>query len=470
MRTFTLSIVAGLFMAFAGSAKAAPVADGVFDLPEQAKRIALGPDGNVWVTLASASPNLARVSPDGTVTPFTATEFGANLTGITAGPDENMWVTGTNLVGKFSPANPAGGTKTDTAEIGSSNGIVLGQDGNLWTGSDGKVIKIPPGNPAGLTAIPSGVTNFSAREIASASDGRLWVANGDGNNPGVLPVTLAGAVETFVPASTTGAVQGVAAGPNGQIAYSQPNADPQRIGLVNNGALAQPFIFPAPADPNGVMFGQDGVYWFALSNPSAIGRYTTDGNYSKFVDMPANSFPRRISPGANNTIWVILERPGELFSRVARISGVEVPNTDTAPPALTNVKLTNTRFRVGTKKTALVAKTRKKAPRGTTLSYTLSEIATASIAVQKATAGRKSGGACVKPTSKLKKAKAKKCTRYVVIKTLTRLQLAGTNKVSFSGRIDKTKLKVGKYRFSITAQDAKGNTSAPVKKSFTIVK
>ncbi|MBI2691618.1 MAG: hypothetical protein HYX29_06730 [Solirubrobacterales bacterium] len=50
------------------------------------------------------------------------------------------------------------------------------------------------------------------------------------------------------------------------------------------------------------------------------------------------------------------------------------------------------------------------------------------------------------------------------------MQLAGANKVAFSGRIDKTKLKVGKYRFLITAQDAKGNVSAPTKKSFMIVK
>jgi hypothetical protein len=184
--------------------------------------------------------------------------------------------------------------------------------------------------------------------------------------------------------------------------------------------------------------------------------------------MPENSFPRRIIQGANNTIWVILERPGQDFSRIARISGVE--NPDVLAPAITGLKLTNSKFRVGTKKTALVAKKKKKkAPAGTTLSYALSEIATVSIGIEKATAGRKSGGVCVKPTSKLKKAKAKKCTRYVVINTLTRLQLAGANKVSFSGRIDKTKLKPGKYRFSITGKDAKGNVSAPVKKSFTIV-
>ena len=182
--------------------------------------------------------------------------------------------------------------------------------------------------------------------------------------------------------------------------------------------------------------------------------------------MPANSFPRRIIQGANNTIWVILERPGELFSRIARISGVETP--DSTAPAFTKLKLTNTTFKVGTKKTALVAKTKKKpAKTGTTLSYTLSENATASIAVQKAVAGRKSGKSCVKPTAKLKK--AKKCTRYATVKTLTRLQLAGANKVAFSGRIGNTKLKPGKYRFSITGTDARGNTSLAVKKSFRIV-
>ncbi|MBJ7355109.1 MAG: hypothetical protein JHC98_09805 [Thermoleophilaceae bacterium] len=461
-----LAAIAGLFLLVPGAAQAAPVADGVFDLPDQAKRLALGPDGNIWVTLASASPDLARVAPDGTVTPFTSGQFGATVTGITAGPDGNMWVTGTNFAGKFSPANPAGATKTTINEIGSANGIVVGQDGNLWTGSDGNVVKIPPANPAGYVPIPSGVANFSAREIASASDGRLWVANGDGANAGLLPVTLAGVPGPYLPASAPEALQGVAAGPNGQIAYSQPNANPQRIGLVNNNTLAPPFIFPAPADPNGVTFGQDGAYWFALSNPSAIGRYTTDGVYAKFADMPANSFPRRISQGANNTIWVILERPGELFSRIARISGVE--NPDVLAPAYSGLKLTNTKFRVGKKSTALVAKAKKKAKAGTTLSYTLSEIATTSIAVQKATTGRKSGTSCVKPTKSLKK--AKKCTRYAVVKTLTRLQLAGANKVSFSGRIGKTKLKAGKYRFSVTGKDANGNTSLPVTKAFTIVK
>lgn len=471
MRSFTLAVVVGLFMTLVGSAHAAPVADGIFDLPQPAKRVALGPDGNIWVTLTSSDPDLARVAPDGTVTPFTTGVFDATITGITAGPDGNMWVTGTNYVGKFSPANPTVATKSVNIGIGAANGIVAGQDGNLWTASQGNVFKIPPADPDADTPYPSGVTNFDAREIASASDGRLWVANGEGNNPGVLPMTLAGVPGPYVPASTTGAVQGVAAGPNGRVAYSQPNADPQRVGLINNGVAAPPIIFPAPADPNGVAFGQDGAYWFALSNPSAIGHLTTDGTFTKFADMPANSFPRRISQGANNTIWVILERPGELFSRIARISGVEAPNTDITPPAITKLKLTNTKFKVGTKKTALVAKKKKKkTPAGTTLSYTLSEIATASIAVQKAAAGRKIGTACVKPTSKLKKAKAKKCTRYVVIKTLTRLQLAGANKVSFSGRIGKTKLKVGKYRFLITAQDANGNVSAPTKKSFTIVK
>jgi hypothetical protein len=56
------------------------------------------------------------------------------------------------------------------------------------------------------------------------------------------------------------------------------------------------------------------------------------------------------------------------------------------------------------------------------------------------------------------------------VKTLTRLQLAGANSVAFSGRIESKKLKPGKYRFAITAKDAKGNMSPASTKSFTIVK
>lgn len=464
MRSFTLAIVVGLFMALAGGAQAAPSVTGIFDLPEDANRIALGPDGNLWVTLNAASPNVARVSPDGTVTPMTATDLPFPI-GISAAPDGKLWVTGAGYVGQFSPANPLDATKTLEAGIAEPQDVTVGPDGNLWTASGANVFRITPTPVPTISPFASNVAGFSARGITSSTEGLIWVANG-GTTPGILPMSTAGVAGAIQAVPDPDAkIMDVAGGPGGQVAFTQPVVvtDEQRIGQINGGAITTSVATPGK-DATGITFGQDGAYWAAQFTSASVGRYTTDGQYSELGGLPAGG--RRIAKGPGNTLWVMYDQAGR---KVARISGVEVP--DTAVPTITNLKLTNTKFKVGKKKTALVAKSKKKkTPTGTTLSYTLSEIATASIAVQKATAGRRSGTACVKPTSKLKKAKAKKCTRYVVIKTLTRLQLAGANKVSFSGRIDKTKLKVGKYRFLITAQDAKGNISAPTKKSFTIVK
>lgn len=459
----SLIVCAGV-LSGAGSASAAPAVNGIFDLPEQANRLALGPDGNIWVTLGSTNPDIARVSPDGTVTPFTTGQFSTAPVGITAGPDGNMWVTGTNYVGKFPPNNPAAAVQTPVVAIGAANGIVVGQDGNLWTGSQDKIFRITPTAVPIVSPFPTNVAGFTAKETASASDGRVWLSNSDNNNPGVLPFTLAGAAGTQVNVTAPGSLSAVGAGPNGQIAYANPNAVPQQIGLINNGVAATPFSFPAPADPNGVLFGQDGSYWIGESNPSAIGRYSTTGVYTKFADMPANSFPRKLVQGTNGTIWVILERPGELFSRIARISGVEPPD-QTAK--LTNLTVSPNKFKVGKSSTALIAK-KKKTPTGTTFKFTLDKPATVFLDIRQKLAGKKSGTKCKKPTKKLRK--KKNCTRTVSKGTLRRLGVTGANSVKFSGRLNKTKLKPGKYEVWVTAfTTADGPSSAVQKKSFTVV-
>jgi sugar lactone lactonase YvrE len=66
-----LKLVAAALAALALSpvAAAAPAVDGVFDLPGRAKRLALGADGGIWITLESGG-DVARVSPQGAVERF----------------------------------------------------------------------------------------------------------------------------------------------------------------------------------------------------------------------------------------------------------------------------------------------------------------------------------------------------------------------------------------------------------------
>jgi streptogramin lyase len=460
MRSSAIAAIVGIFLLAAGSAQAAPSITGTSDLSQTPGEIAAGPDGNIWVALTAMDPDFAKITPAGGVTEYTATDPTiSNLKGITAGPDGNMWATMSGAVVKFSTADPTAAVKTPNANIVGPERITTGPGGILWTASADKVFRFSPATPAtpDMTTVPG----LNAHGITAGTDGNMYVA--DGNMPGrVIKVTTAG-IATPINTPVTGMVQEVAAGPNGQIAYSNPGSNPESMGLMNAGVMLPAIPFPTPPDPFGITFGQDGAYWIAQFATENIGRLTTDGVYTTLGSFPALSGPRHITTGPDHTLWLTLETS----KKVARVSGVDNPVTPT--PVISGVSVTNKTFKVGSKKTALVAKKKKKkTPTGTTLKYTLSAAITVGIDVQKVVPGRTKGANCVKPTSKLKK--AKKCTRYAVVGSFTRTAVVGANKFAFTGRYAKTKLKPGKYRFLVYGKDAIGKSAVPRDAKFTIVK
>jgi Tol biopolymer transport system component len=140
------------------------------------------------------------------------------------------------------------------------------------------------------------------------------------------------------------------------------------------------------------------------------------------------------------------------------------PGTAKTPPVISKLRMTRKRFAVAKKRTALVS---RRAKRGSAFLFTLSENARTSIAIARARPGRRSGKRCVKPRKKLKR----RCTRYVVQATLTRTKTKqGPNKVAFTGRLGKRRLKPGRYRATVGAVDAAGNRAKPRRVSFRIVR
>jgi Tol biopolymer transport system component len=136
-------------------------------------------------------------------------------------------------------------------------------------------------------------------------------------------------------------------------------------------------------------------------------------------------------------------------------------------PALSKVSMTNRRFRIGRKRTAVTAR-RKRAKAGTTFRFTLSDTATVRIRLEQLKKGRRSGKRCVKPTRKLRRHKP--CTRGVLKGTLTRRALtAGAHRVAFSGRIGRRKLARGRHRATLTAIGPTGLKSASTTLAFRIV-
>jgi PKD repeat protein len=93
--------------------------------------IAAGPDGNLWF---GEGANIARITPDGTITEF-PTGFSAR--GFAGGPDGNVWFVAlaNSQLGKITPSGAV--TTYDVPNTGNSNpslplDVAVGSDGNMW--------------------------------------------------------------------------------------------------------------------------------------------------------------------------------------------------------------------------------------------------------------------------------------------------------------------------------------------------
>ncbi|HST37873.1 MAG TPA: VCBS repeat-containing protein, partial [Conexibacter sp.] len=147
---------------------------------------------------------------------------------------------------------------------------------------------------------------------------------------------------------------------------------------------------------------------------------------------------------------------------------------DTTAPRLGALRLSPASFAVARGATAKVAgsaRGRRAPKRGTTIRFTLSEAARVTLTVERRAAGRRSGRRCVAPTAKLRRARARACTRFVVAGTLVRGGgRQGANAVAFSGRIGRRALAAGRYRVTATAADAAGNRAAAIRAAFRVVR
>ncbi len=140
-----------------------------------------------------------------------------------------------------------------------------------------------------------------------------------------------------------------------------------------------------------------------------------------------------------------------------------------AAPSITSFSLTNRRFAVGPKPTAIRARAAK-VKTGTTFRYTLSAASTATVLIERQVPGVRKGKSCVALGKRKPSAHAKRCTAYARSGVLTRKAKQGNNTLAFSGRIGHKALAPASYRATITAQIGAGPVSNPRAATFTIVK
>jgi hypothetical protein len=141
--------------------------------------------------------------------------------------------------------------------------------------------------------------------------------------------------------------------------------------------------------------------------------------------------------------------------------------------SVTNLKLSPTRFHRGTRPATIAkAKPKKKAkalPTSTTISFVLSQAATATLRFELAQPGVLVGRKCgaVSKTHR----KGKRCTRYTAVHGgVSRAGHAGNDKITFAGVLDGgARLAPGTYRLSLGATGPGGSTTAAQHPSFTLL-
>lgn len=146
-----------------------------------------------------------------------------------------------------------------------------------------------------------------------------------------------------------------------------------------------------------------------------------------------------------------------------------VPATATTPK-LTKATQSHARWREGSKLAVLSRKSKKKkAPLGTTFSFTLDQQSTVRFAFTQQLAGRKVAGRCVAKSKK--NAHKRSCKRTLTRGTLSLAAHAGANKLAFQGLIARSKkLPLGRYTLLITASNKAAQRSRAQALHFTIVR
>jgi len=212
-------------------------------------------------------------------------------------------------------------------------------------------------------------------------------------------------------------------------------------------------------DNAGPSFSPDGTQ-LAFAEPDGV----HIANVASLANCAAITAPLVI-PGATQPFWSAADEAANA-GYVAQNNDNNNNGGDTTAPVIRGLTIRPHRFAV-TRGARRRGHTRG-AHRGATVTYTVSEPARVTFAVQAITTGRKKGTSCVKATARLRH--ARRCVLVLPKGTLTQGAHGGSNQLSFSGRMGRRSLPPGHYRLTVTAADPAGNLSAVKTVTFTIVK
>lgn len=460
--------------------------------------VAMSPNSDFVYFAANAAPygvTAAKQAADGSLSYLPGSPFvtgGVNDIAITPN-GKYLFASGNpaGAIGRFSIAADGSLAPIGNALIAGADLMQVSRDGRFLyvssstdtdrihsfaIGADGSLTEVPPAYVVGA---------FSTGKFAVSPDGsRLYVPNSNLDQIITLASSPNGALSFVaampvpddykaISASATGELFMIRTNTGAGLFYSKPdplttlpsapvllNSDNFNYGLrtvfrPGFGGTAAPIKITPNAEPLSFTADTAGSAGFSrlewsIGNPATVTSTTT--TKSRFTVPAAGVIPVSVKAFDASGCASDLLYTGQSTVCTGNPNAISTATYDT-PPWVTSLKVSPSK---------VTSKTRIK--------FKLTESASVSFYAQKPLPGRTVGTSCKKQTSKNKK--AKKCTRWVrASKTFRKSGKGGkTTSVKFTGKVGKSKLKKGSYRFYATATDKAKNKGPAVTAKFKIKK
>jgi DNA-binding beta-propeller fold protein YncE len=401
--------------------------------------IAISPDGrNVYVA-DQGGENVAQydVGAGGLLSPKTPTTVPAGVLpdGVAVSPDgKSVYVTDREVGGTISQF-----------DVGAGGALSAKTPARVPAGSE----------PLGIAISPDGRSAYAANLHGYVS--QFAVGAGGLLAPKSPPTALLGA-------GPPAEAWGIAIPPD-QAPTASFSAAPAHAGLPTG------FDGSASSDPDGTVARYDWSFGDGTSapdgGPTPTHVYASGGSYTVQLSVTDEAGCSASTLFTGQTAYCNGGAQASESVTVAVPAAPVAPILQPQPPVITGASLTNKRFRVGSRSTAISA---RRAPVGTTFRLTLSATASVQVVITRSVPGLRRGHGCLPPTTALRRAHAKHCIRTLTVSTLTRSrEPAGADSIPFSGRIGRRALSPGAYVAVLGASDAAGRSRA-VSLPFTIVR
>ena len=180
--------------------------------------LAVGPDGNVWFAETS---HIAVITPTGVISEFSypSGETSNYAAGVAAGPDGNVWFTEyfKKRVARINPTTHAIKEFDVSASCTGPQGLAVGSDSKLYFSCTSSLLAKMT-TAGALTTIPNSAgIALSPNDVIKGPNNHIWVAGGSQGDILAEYNEGTGSLTTHIAPFSTGIINTLAAGPDGNV-------------------------------------------------------------------------------------------------------------------------------------------------------------------------------------------------------------------------------------------------------------